>query len=179
MEPNTIEQTLTPTMMRRSIGSRSAVKQLDHISFLDKAAASNHNSQIEAGGFEVKNPGAVPSTVTVKKMQAAKLAQQQLLQNRYTNGSEPHMLPKMAGVSLERKTNTNKHIGGNLLNQPGSSLPPASSNSLSLIQQSHMRRRHGDGSYGGAADSRMRLGIAGESLQIKLTGTSLMNNRNQ
>ena len=25
----------------------------------------------------------------------------------------------------------------------------------------------------------MRLGIAGESLQIKLTGTSLMNNRNQ
>mmetsp|Transcript_13397 Transcript_13397/g.18297 ORF Transcript_13397/g.18297 Transcript_13397/m.18297 type:complete len:198 (+) Transcript_13397:269-862(+) len=122
-----IEQTMTPTMVRRSIGSRSAVKQLEHISFLDKAAANNHNSQIDAGSYEVKNTiGNVPSTVTVKKMQQAKLAQQQLLQNRYTNGSEPHMLPKMAGVSLERKNNTSKQVGGN-------SLPPTGSNSLSLI----------------------------------------------
>mmetsp|Transcript_22821 Transcript_22821/g.28277 ORF Transcript_22821/g.28277 Transcript_22821/m.28277 type:complete len:119 (+) Transcript_22821:1050-1406(+) len=118
---------MTPTMVRRSIGSRSTVKQLEHISFLDKAAANNHNSQIDAGSYEVKNTiGNVPSTVTVKKMQQAKLAQQQLLQNRYTNGSEPHMLPKMAGVSLERKNNTSKQVGGN-------SLPPTGSNSLSLI----------------------------------------------
>ena len=89
------------------------------------------------------------------------------------------MLPKMAGVSLERKMNTSKQVGGGIINGGGSSLPPASSNSVSLIQQSHMRRRQGDGSYGGAGDSRMRMGIAGESLQIKLTGTSLMNNRNQ
>ena len=31
------------------------------------------------------------------------------MQNRYTNGTESHMLPKMAGISLDRKsTNMSK-----------------------------------------------------------------------
>ena len=76
------------------------------------------------------------------------------------------MLPKMAGMSLERKQ-------ANLSKQKNGSLPPTGS--LSLIQQNALRRRHGEGSYGGPVGSRMDFGISGESLQIKLTGTSLMN----
>ena len=97
------------------------------------------------------------------------MAQQQLFQSRYTNGNEPNMLPKMAGISLERKI-------ANQSKQKNASLPPTGS--LSLIQQNHLRRRHGEGSFGGQGGSRMDFGISGESLQIKLTGTSLMN-RNQ
>lgn len=62
-------------MVRRSIGSRSAAKQIDQMSFLDKAAAASN--KIEAGSFEVRNPlngvGALSSTATAK-VQAAKLA---------------------------------------------------------------------------------------------------------
>ena len=36
-----VDQTFTPTMMRRSIGSRSAAKENERISFLDKAAAAH------------------------------------------------------------------------------------------------------------------------------------------
>ena len=75
------------------------------------------------------------------------------------------MLPKMAGMSLERKmTNQSKQKNG--------SLPPTGS--LSMIQQNNIRRRHGD-SFSTNAGSRMEFGVSGESLQIKLTGTSLMN----
>lgn len=85
------------------------------------------------------------------------------------------MLPKMAGFSLERKqANASKQAGTT------SSLPPPGNNmATSLVQQNQLRRRQGEGSYGGHIADRMKLGIAGESLQIKLTGTSLMNNRNQ
>jgi len=79
------------------------------------------------------------------------------------------MLPKMAGMNIERKNNVNK-------SSVGSSLPPSGSGSVSLMQHGHMRRRHGDSSFGGSMHGNgMKLGIAGESLQIKLTGTSLMN----
>lgn len=44
---------------------------------------------------------------------------------------------------------------------------------MSLVQQNQAKRRHGDGSLG--ASNKMDFSISGESLQIKLTGTSLMN----
>lgn len=67
---------------------------------------------VEASGtFDVKNrisapPPSLPVTATAKKIAAAKeqtVNSQQLFQSRYTNGNEPNMLPKMAGMSLERK----------------------------------------------------------------------------
>ena len=68
------QQTFTPNMMRRSIGSRSAAKQNERISFLDKTA--QQNNQITALGFDVKNaPGPqMPATTghTAKKLQAVK-----------------------------------------------------------------------------------------------------------
>ena len=79
------------------------------------------------------------------------------------------MLPRMAGNALERRN-------ANQSKQKNSSLPPTGS--LSMVQQGHLRRRHGEGSFGGQEAGRPNFGIAGESLQIKLTGTSLMN-RNQ
>ena len=64
-------------MIRRSIGSRSAIKQAERISYLDKAAPKN---QIEMASLEVKNPvPAIPITATIKKIQAQKRDQQQQL----------------------------------------------------------------------------------------------------
>ena len=152
-------------MIRRSVGSRSAVKGDERLSFLDKAAAV---PQI-VNSFDIGKQ--VPP---VKKVNQASKLVQQVLQARYNtqNGGENQPLTKIAGVSLfERKaTNTSK--------QTNFSLPPTSGSThgqLSVIQQNQLRRRHGEGSYGGAGTSKMDFGINGESLQIKLTGTSLMN----
>jgi len=58
-------------MIRRSIGSHSASKQNERISFLDKAAAQQHAPPIESTTFDVKNSMVIankPSTVTAKKI---------------------------------------------------------------------------------------------------------------
>lgn len=70
------------------------------------------------------------------------------------------MLPKMAGISLERK-----QTNGSRQHQNTSSLPPTgNSMQISLVQQNNIRRRHGEGSYGGQMNDRIKLGISGESL---------------
>lgn len=69
----------------------------------------------------------LPVTATAKKIALVKeqtVASQQLFQSRYTNGNEPSMLPKMAGISMERKQ-------ANQSKQKNTSLPPTGS--LSLI----------------------------------------------
>ena len=77
LDPNVVvDSTFTPTMIRRSIGSRSAAKQQEAYSFLDKAA--QQTNQIAAASFDVKNNShhmpSMPatSTGTAKKLQAPK-----------------------------------------------------------------------------------------------------------
>jgi len=59
-------------MMRRSIGTRSAIKHAE-LSFLDKAQAAAQNPNLEHTLHDGRS-GTVASTVAIKKMQAAKLA---------------------------------------------------------------------------------------------------------
>ena len=105
LEAQNVDQPFTPSMIRRSIGSRSAVKNMpEQLSFLDKAATAN--TKIEGASFDVRNPlgnnsnAPLVTTVNMKKMQAAKLTQKHLMQTRYTNGTDPSTLPKRTGIPL-------------------------------------------------------------------------------